>query len=267
MRIEARVQVHEQPLSQKRRDNLREQNHNHTHSQHGHDIDLFIRQHLVDQELREQGENQANSLQEERGPQHLKQCEGGLPDVLGEVAAYRYSAVRSLGLKAHSWFEHNDHAGKARVELLTREAATAPRRIDHVHMFWRPALDDQEVIELPMDDRGQGDEAQIVLLQRNRPHAQIISAGRLHNTERRETVAPDLAMRADLRNRRFASIVAQNHCQTGGPTFNHSHLVERWNASSPGTTFARALAGSGGPTFHFCLYHLLWYRRLKFPIL
>ena len=69
-----------------------------------------------------------------------------------------------MASKTDSWFEGDDNPCKAGIKLLMGQPITSHGRINHIHALARPALHDHEVIELPVDDGGQFDEVEIILL-------------------------------------------------------------------------------------------------------
>ena len=52
--------------------------------------------------------------------------------------------------------ERHDHAGEAGVELRRRQSPAPDRRVDDLDDVGRPALNDHEVVEVPVCDGGEG---------------------------------------------------------------------------------------------------------------
>src|SRR5581483_10135930 len=123
-------------------------------------------------------------------------------------------------------------ASKALVKLLRRHALVTGGRVNHIHIAGSPALNNQEVIELPVNNGGQAHEAQVVLLHGDGSHAQAIAAGRIDNGEGRKPVAPNTMILRYLRDAGFAPIIAENHRQAGGPTRYGVHLHKLWHAAA-----------------------------------
>src|SRR5437868_1742809 len=96
--------------------------------------------------------------------------------------------VAGAAIKSDPRFEGDDHARKTRIKLIVGQATTSSRGVHNFNAFARPSLDDQEVIELPVDDGGELDVPEIVLLKRYGPHPHPVVARRSHDTKSRKTV-------------------------------------------------------------------------------
>src|SRR5205823_11567648 len=120
---------------------------------------------LIHHHFGEKRKGESNEEKEQGGPQYLQNGGWRLLDVLSHVRTKCSTGRGCLAIESGSWFEGDDHPCKAGIKLLVGQAATPSGRINHINTFARPALHDHKVIELPMDNGGKFDEAEIIVLQ------------------------------------------------------------------------------------------------------
>src|SRR5438046_430500 len=95
-------------------------------------------------------------------------------------------------------FQQQGHSGKARVELIGGKPPSAKSWIDDLYKVGRPPLDDEKVVELPVDNRWQQHRTKISVWQRHRAHTQFIGPCGLCDSERREAIATNSTGLANL---------------------------------------------------------------------
>src|SRR5262245_9811645 len=84
-----------------------------------------------------------------------------------------------------------------------------------------------------MDNGRKADKAQVIVLQRDRSDAHSILPSRHDNTLRGKAIPTNAAALTDLRDTGWTTMIAQNHCQTGSPTFNGAQLHNVWHSAPP----------------------------------
>ncbi len=93
-------------------------------------------------------------------------------------------ALHRLAIELYSWFEHNGDACKTCIELFRAEATPACCWIDDIDLPGRPAFNNYEVIELPVNDRREPYKAKVIARQGYSPYAHAIATGSFNDAER-----------------------------------------------------------------------------------
>ncbi len=112
---------------------------------------------------------------------------------------------------------------------IARQPAASSGGVHHVHVLARPPFDDEEVGELPVDDRRECHEPEIAARQRDRPHPQSVVARDPDDLQRGEAVAADAAARAQLRQGGPAAVVVEHHRQAGEAALHLTQLSDLGN--------------------------------------
>jgi hypothetical protein len=130
----------------------------------------------------------------------------------------------------HARLARQEDAGFTGVEFGGGQAAPAHGRIDDLYLLRRPTFHDDKVVEIPMDDRGQGGIRKIGRRARKRLHPQPEATGRLDDRPRRDAIPADPTRRPAFGNAGLPAIVAEQHGQTGGAAFDRAQLQQDRNA-------------------------------------
>ncbi len=116
-------------------------------------------------------------------------------------------------------------------------------RIDDVDTIFTVLFEDDEVVELPVEDRAWRQELEVLELELHAASAQPERLRRLQNGEGREPVAPSGLHFADVVEANLLAVIVEHHRQTGRAALGPGQLLHPRNAAA---TQALAQTKQGG---------------------
>ncbi len=129
-----------------------------------------------------------------------------------------------------AWLQHQHHAGERLAELRAGDAASAERGIDDVDAVFAQSLEDDVVVELPVQDRTGLEILDGIEVDLHAAAAQPEVVRCVEERERRGAVATPAAHLAYVVERHGAAVEAEHHREASCAALGRAHLLHERHA-------------------------------------
>jgi hypothetical protein len=187
--VELRAELQQQVAAHQRREQVEAEQRGQAHTQDREQLVIPARDHAIHESRGQHGEGERKHLQHQR-QQRAAQPHVRPAEHLLQVLPDR-PPQRRLGLKLGAGLQHEGDAREGSPDLVAVHEAAARRGIEDDHAVVAQALEHDEVVELPVQDRGGRQVLQIVVFEAHAPalHAEVTCG--LEQCTRARAVATD----------------------------------------------------------------------------
>jgi hypothetical protein len=230
--VELRPEREQQPAAQERADEIVGREREHGRAEHQQKMPVRPREDPADDGRGKERHGEREQPQQNRrdeGPPEQRP----LPQHRTQVAvdALRAAAARRpLGRR----LERDRDARVRAPEARRRDSQASRGRIEDLDAALRQPVEDDEVAELPVEDRPARQVVQVVDVRLNAARRQAVGAGCLHDPERIGSVAARAGRVTKLVEPDTSAVVGQRHRETRGAAVRKLELGDVRNAAPHG---------------------------------
>ena len=231
-RVEMGAHVEQQERAQQRREEAEAHDRPQAGRHHPEELDVAARDHPVDQGADQQRHGEGEELHHPGGDDDPLEDVRMLAQQLEE--AVPFAGLPLLRLEVLTRLEGEGHAGERAAQLVAADLPAPARRIDQLGAVRGQVLEDQEVVELPVQDRARREVLEVVdLLHLDAAPPQAEDPGGGEDGHGVRAVAAEAGDLAHLVELQVLAVVGQHHGEAGGAAVAGRVLLDERHALAP----------------------------------